>query len=119
MRIRTKSIVQFAPPCQLRDQGACRSRGIRCSAKGRDYRNPKCAVSKNLGHPLDCDSADRKEWNRALCYCLTQTSESLRLSILCFARRGIHRPENEEVSSRSRSYFFWVMGGYPNQFPWA
>jgi hypothetical protein len=76
-----------------------------------------CTGTQDIGHLLKCDSTDREEWKGALRYRLTQTSEPSRLPILGFARCGINRPKNEEISPGSRSDFFRVVSRYANQFP--
>src|SRR5436190_23901608 len=82
---------------QLREEGARRSGRIRCSAEGRDDGNAMCASAENIGHLLDRNSPDCEEGQRTLRYRLTQAGETLGLPILGFARRGIDRPENQEI----------------------
>jgi len=104
---------------QLREEGARRSGGIGCGAKGRDDGNAMCASAENLGHLLGGNPPDREEGQRALRYRLTQTAEPLRLPIFGFARRGIDRPENQEISPGRRGNFFRVVSRYADQFPRA
>ena len=102
---------------QLRKEGARRSGGIRCGAEGRDDGNAMRASAHNVGHLLDCNPPDRQEGERTLRHRLTQAGETLGLPILGFARRGIDRPENQEISPGSRGNFFRVVSRYADQFP--